>query len=69
MATDEMILDAKSFYFDPTLKIHKKVFSTIRHFDDMIWSDLVLFEVKWFFYRISKQQKSLGAIRIDTELK
>ena len=69
MTTAEMLLDVKSCYFDPTQKIHKKVFSTIRHFDYMIWSDLVLFEVKWFFYRISKQQKSLDAIRIDTELK
>ena len=45
MTTAEMLLDAKSCYFDPTQKIHKKDFSTIRHFDDMIWSDLVLFEV------------------------
>ena len=45
MTTGEMLLDAKSYYFDPTQKIHKKDLSTIRHFDDMIWSDLVLFEV------------------------
>ena len=45
MTTAEMLLDVKLCNFTPTQKIHKKDFSTIRHFDYMIWSDLVLFEV------------------------